>query len=190
MGSYKARIPLHSTRLAVSPVLVSRGRCKGPTQGHCGFQPQNGHLRSEAIDHVRVFQGHQVQPAAAPLSACGHPPLMAAVLQQVSNFLQRQEGTHVAQWDPHAWRSLGLSPLFSSFCSLPGFGEFLKVHSSHVAPVASTCVSLAATLDVAVPPRSPWLHQGNRSETSDIIWLACDSCGSCRKMGSEPAWQP
>lgn len=54
-----------------------------------------GRLRSEAVDHVSVSEDHQVQPAAAPLPARGHAPLMATVLQQISNFLCENKGLPV-----------------------------------------------------------------------------------------------
>lgn len=59
----------------------------GVRDGPSGDGSSMGCLRSESIDHVSISQNHQVEPATAPLPACGHPPLVAAGLQQVSNLL-------------------------------------------------------------------------------------------------------
>ena len=59
------------------------------------------HPRSESVDHVGISQDHQVQPAAAPLPACGHAPLMASALQQVPDLLRGdREGPGAAGMEP------------------------------------------------------------------------------------------
>lgn len=45
-------------------------------------------LRCETIDHVRVFNNDEIQPAAASLPACGHPHLVTPGLQQLSYCLK------------------------------------------------------------------------------------------------------
>lgn len=47
-----------------------------------------GSLRSEAIDHVGIAHQHQIKPAAASATTCGHANLPASRLQQGPNVLQ------------------------------------------------------------------------------------------------------
>lgn len=44
--------------------------------------------RCESIDHVCIFEEHQVQPTASPLPARGHPHLLPSGLQKLPDVLQ------------------------------------------------------------------------------------------------------
>lgn len=72
-----------------------------PGAGWRGGGAPHHHPRGESVDHVGISQDHQVQPAAAPLPARGHAPLMAAALQQVPDLLRGdREGPGAVGMEP------------------------------------------------------------------------------------------
>lgn len=46
------------------------------------------HSRCEAIDHVRIFNNDEIQPATTSLPSCGHPNFVTPGLQQLSYCLK------------------------------------------------------------------------------------------------------
>lgn len=44
--------------------------------------------RCEAIDHVRIFNNDEIQPATTSLPSCGHPHFVTPGLQQLSDCLK------------------------------------------------------------------------------------------------------
>lgn len=44
--------------------------------------------RGESINHVCIFDEHQVQPTTSPLPACGHTHLLPSALQKLTDVLQ------------------------------------------------------------------------------------------------------
>lgn len=46
------------------------------------------HSRCEAIDHVRIFNNDEIQPATTSLPSCGHPHFVTPGLQQLSDCLK------------------------------------------------------------------------------------------------------
>jgi len=46
------------------------------------------HSRSEAINHVGIFNKHQIQPTTSPFATCGHAHFLASRLQELSGFLR------------------------------------------------------------------------------------------------------
>ena len=81
--------------------LGSWGWVPGEQVPRVGVGAPHHHPRGESVDHVGISQDHQVQPAAAPLPACGHAPLMAAALQQVPDLLRVTERAQgLRGWSP------------------------------------------------------------------------------------------
>lgn len=56
-----------------------------PTRRHTWIRVNS---RGESINHVCIFDEHQVQPTTSPLPACGHTHLLPSGLQKLTDVLQ------------------------------------------------------------------------------------------------------
>lgn len=54
--------------------------------------------RGEAVNHVCIFDEHQIQPTASPLPACGHAHLLPPSLKQLSDLLKTTRWAQTVKW--------------------------------------------------------------------------------------------